>query len=1133
MNNHPILVLVVLAVLATVAAGCGSTAPRPTDQPTATAKDDPEATTCPAPPPPLGGKAEPPTLVVQNGHTKGILGLSLDEQGRILASASGDGTVRVWDTRTGLMLRRVAAKGITIGVSLSSHGNVLAFRVHDGSEVRIMVVDVAAGGAPRKLSADGAFQVSPDGRHVAVGLHQLRLFQAGTGDLVKELAIGPIRALAFDPDGHQLVVSFDDDLVLVEVPSLKVIRRWKHPAYRDIRDVAASLVLQGNRIVLRTGMATYLTGTQPGAPVHTINRPLLDVAVRGDRVLAAEVTGRLSQWSLATGKEVTGGAAVSRVERVAVASGGSTVAIAATEGHSHVIRIVEGASLRPVRTLKGLTTGVTALAFRPDGKELVTGSSIGALARWNLVTGELVDRTEGEEANPSRALAYDRTGSILASVAGTWWVRVQDRATGRMTRQWPAHKPKQLAFAGFLPQGKELLTVDIAGAMGRWDLSAPLTPAPKRVHRFTEVARPPGGEIGTLGWKVARAALSPDGAWLAVVGDDQLMLPSGSRVVLQMQGRLAVVSTRDATVRWETQVVTGAGSRERWVAFSADGRTLLHSATETPGGGTRRARPIPVLVAYDADSGQEKRRVHPGTAGMVASIANVVAIGGRDPALLDWPNLAVRQRVATTSYESVVAGHRSSQRFAFAGEGGATTVVTAAGKPLAMLAATSSGEYVTATPSGAFLASLDGARNVAWTFPGPLEGFSFEQFAARFDRPDAVAQSLGTGSHAELGRLSRPPRVEADRRGWKPEVAARSVPLRATVSSSHRVDRVRVFVNGKLGAEQLVCAPRAEVKLDVPLLAGRNRITVIAYDAQGYASNPQVLDVRSTAADASRPDLWVVSVGVSRYPKMPAAQQLQFADDDARAITAAFAKQVGPGRSFAKLHPTTLVDREVTVKSLSTALGKLSQMKPDDLAVVFLAGHGVRLADGKMVLLTSGAALTRASAKAEGVGWDRIEATLKQAPGRVLLLLDACHSGHVSTEIIAPNEALARQLAEQHRTGVLVLAASRGSQLSYEVPPRSKTKKGLGSRGFDVVWEGRPPSRITRKLPTGHGLFTSAVLEALGGQAVDHDRSGAVEVGELIDYVTERVTTASKGKQTPWVARRELFGDFVIAPAGP
>jgi hypothetical protein len=66
----------------------------------------------------------------------------------------------------------------------------------------------------------------------------------------------------------------------------------------------------------------------------------------------------------------------------------------------------------------------------------------------------------------------------------------------------------------------------------------------------------------------------------------------------------------------------------------------------------------------------------------------------------------------------------------------------------------------------------------------------------------------------------------------------------------------------------------------------------------------------------------------------------------------------------------------------------------------------------------------------------------------------------------------------------------------------------------------------------GHGLFTGSLLEALAGGAPDRDRSGAVEVGELIDFVTERVRAASNGKQTPWVARREMFGDFVLAPAG-
>ena len=38
-------------------------------------------------------------------------------------------------------------------------------------------------------------------------------------------------------------------------------------------------------------------------------------------------------------------------------------------------------------------------------------------------------------------------------------------------------------------------------------------------------------------------------------------------------------------------------------------------------------------------------------------------------------------------------------------------------------------------------------------------------------------------------------------------------------------------------------------------------------------------------------------------------------------------------------------------------------------------------------------------------------------------------------------------------------------------------------------------------------------------------------MAEFIDFVTWRVKSASRGAQTPWIARREMFGDFAIAPA--
>jgi hypothetical protein len=65
----------------------------------------------------------------------------------------------------------------------------------------------------------------------------------------------------------------------------------------------------------------------------------------------------------------------------------------------------------------------------------------------------------------------------------------------------------------------------------------------------------------------------------------------------------------------------------------------------------------------------------------------------------------------------------------------------------------------------------------------------------------------------------------------------------------------------------------------------------------------------------------------------------------------------------------------------------------------------------------------------------------------------------------------------------------------------------------------------------GNGYFTGAFVGAIDAPSVDLNRNGLIEASEIIAQVRLRVMKASRGKQTPWVARRELFGDFVLATA--
>src|SRR5262245_7890163 len=73
--------------------------------------------------------AGPPDLVwLSGGHNGGFNGVDLSADGSLIASASaGDGTVKVWDTSTGGLLRTINAfYGQALSVAFSPDGAIIA-----------------------------------------------------------------------------------------------------------------------------------------------------------------------------------------------------------------------------------------------------------------------------------------------------------------------------------------------------------------------------------------------------------------------------------------------------------------------------------------------------------------------------------------------------------------------------------------------------------------------------------------------------------------------------------------------------------------------------------------------------------------------------------------------------------------------------------------------------------------------------------------------------------------------------------------------------------------------------------------------------------------------------------------------
>ncbi len=256
----------------------------------------------------------------------------------------------------------------------------------------------------------------------------------------------------------------------------------------------------------------------------------------------------------------------------------------------------------------------------------------------------------------------------------------------------------------------------------------------------------------------------------------------------------------------------------------------------------------------------------------------------------------------------------------------------------------------------------------------------------------------------------------------------------------------------------------------------------------------------STPLTASAPSvLWVLAVGVSRY--RDADFRLEYADDDARAIAAAFGAQRG-GPLYRDVNTLILTDDSVTRESVLNSMERfLGQGGPDDVAVIFLAGHGIRdQTTGSYYFLpypaTSDNFITDALRMSD---FDEMVRSVRRNVRGVVLMLDTCHSG--ALRVTVPNVTAADDLATRMSVGegFFLLAASKPGEESKEGPE------------------------------SGHGAFTYALLQGLQGGA-DADGDGLVSVSDLFGFVARQVPKLTDGRQHPY---SKVEGTDLILAAVP
>lgn len=289
---------------------------------------------------------------------------------------------------------------------------------------------------------------------------------------------------------------------------------------------------------------------------------------------------------------------------------------------------------------------------------------------------------------------------------------------------------------------------------------------------------------------------------------------------------------------------------------------------------------------------------------------------------------------------------------------------------------------------------------------------------------------------------------------------------------------------GKAAAESL---PTLEG--DVELKLGQNRLDVEVM--HGYTalsrSTYKIYRRAPSAPTAVVGEKWAVVIGISDY--RTDGFDLRYADRDAVAIHD-FLIEKG---SFRPDRVRLLTNQRATYQEIRTALFSfLAATQPDDLVLIFLAGHGVQDAinPDNFFFLAHDSEFGNLGGTAIPM-WDLgnvMDYTIRSQ--RILVFADTCHSG-----------------AALDRGG-----ANDGKNLNFfnkylEVLAR---KKG---RLVVTASQAHESSLETAKL--GHGVFTGSLLLGLGGSADDNPADGVVTAGELVDYVQAKVPEETEGEQHP------------------
>lgn len=532
--------------------------------------------------------------------------VSFSPDGRQLATASTDETVKVWDAASGELLYATAGHY----AAYSPDGAKLATVESDGS---VRLWDAATWKeipVQAEISANVGVNFSPDGsRLVTIPSGNLpRIWEVKSGDELVSFSghADYVSTALISPDGKHLLTGSDDGTA----------RLWNaatgeqeqvlsdHPGW--VWSTAYSK--DGSLIATTSNNLAFLWDAASGERINTLSghkNTIYSAAFSPDgrRLATAGLDRKIIVWEVSTGKELmelTGHSGA--IFSVDFSPDGDHLASSSDDGSARVWDLTPSHEWLTIPNPVGSNSQI---AFSLGGTRLI-GMAQNSIKTWDAATGEELETTPKAKAATS-ALALSQDGQQIAAAGDDFHVFLWDNLTGVQLASWPAHTGRINALS-FSPAGTILATASDDYKAKLWEISTATDPG-------TAPAAP--SLTLDLPAEVKAIAFSPDGTqlatgtqhgtvkvWNLVNQKEAMTFTAGSEAIQSVAfspdgKRLAAASSNGIAKVWnartgdELLTLSGHTSEVTALAFSPDGKRI---ATASRDGGTK---------LWDARTGME------------------------------------------------------------------------------------------------------------------------------------------------------------------------------------------------------------------------------------------------------------------------------------------------------------------------------------------------------------------------------------------------------------------------------------------------------------------------------------------------------------------------------------------------